>query len=594
MFASRRLPRTTSLSRLASAALLALSAATLPAHAAGPTPANEADHRAFVPGRILLMPRAGLPDRALDRLLAAQGAHAGRRIGANGLRIVEVPAGRERAVVRALARHPFLKFAELDGLLPPAAASNDPYYGSQWHHATIGSAAAWDAADGAGVTIAILDTGVDAAHPDLAPHLLTGWNFYDNSADTSDPYNHGTGVAGTAAAVTGNAVGVAGVAGQARILPVRIAGANGSASYSAMAQGLMWAADQGARVANLSYMAGGIASVQSAAQYMKGRGGLVFVAAGNTGTDAGYAATDALIPVGATTTSDQRASWSTYGAYVSLSAPGAGIWTTTRGGGYVAENGTSFSSPVAAGVAAAVLAANPSLTAAQAEQILFSTAVDLGAAGRDPEYGHGRVDAAAAVQAALAAPVADIVPPTAALLSPAAGASLSGIVAVDLAATDDVGVVRADLLVDGKVAASDTSPPFAFAWDSTGVADGTHTLAVRALDAAGNAGASASVGVAVANAPVDVTPPTASLLSPQDGETLGNRSTVVGQAADDGGSAGLVLALLIDGKQVAQGSGGSLSYNWNTRKLAKGWHTVEFRATDAAGHRTTASARVQK
>lgn len=546
-------------------------------------------------GRVIVQTRAGLSDAALDKIAKVHGGKA-RRIGQSDLHIIELPGqASETAVQAQLAHHPHLKFAELDGLVRPNLVSNDPYLGSQWHLTKIGAPAAWDTALGQGLTIAILDTGIDAAHPDLAARLVPGWNFYNNSADTADAYNHGTGVAGSAAAIINNTVGVAGVAGQAMIMPIRISDAAGTGSWSAMAQGLVHAADQGVRVANISYMVGGVSSVQSAAQYMKNKGGLVFVSAGNTGTEYTAAPSTALIPVAATTSGDARASWSTYGAYVALSAPGVGIYTTTKGGGYVAESGTSFASPVAAGVAAAVMSANPALTGTQVEGILFSTAVDLGATGRDPYYGHGRIQADAAVRAALLTPAADTQVPSVSITSPGASVTVSGLVAVDVNASDNVGVTRIDLRVNGSTVASDRSGPFALSWDSTSVANGMATLSAVAYDAAGNAGASANVSVNVANNGVtDTMPPVVGIANPVAGAKVSGTVSITTNATDNNGSTTLRQVLVIDGKQVASATGAKLSYNWNTRKAASGSHTISVTATDAAGNRASQSVSVSK
>jgi subtilisin family serine protease len=550
-----------------------------------------ADAERIVAGRILVMPRAGLPDARLDQILRENGAQgAGRRVGRSELRIVNVPPGQERQVVARLARHPHLKFAEPDQLMEPDGATNDPFLGSQWHLSTIGALAAWDRSSGSGVTIAVLDTGVDAQHPDLVNNLVAGWNFYSNTADTSDAFNHGTGVAGSAAATMNNALGVAGVSGLTRIMPIRIAADTGTASWSAAAQGLTYAADRGVRVANISYSgAARSASVVSAAQYMKDRGGLVFVSAGNTGTTSTGTPVSSMIIVSATTSSDTLASWSTYGSPISLSAPGAGVYTTTKGGGYVSENGTSFASPVAAGVAALVWAANPGLSSSQVEGILFATAVDLGAAGRDDFFGHGRVNAAAAVERALAtaaAPAADTQAPRAAILAPLAGSTVAGLVAVTPEVSDNVGVTRVELLVNGSVVATDSTLPFGFSWDSTRVGNGSASLAVVAYDAAGNRGSSAAASVNVANAvAADTTPPVVRITSPANGTRVAAGNVKVSTSAtDDRGNAGLQQTLFINGKQVATATGGALSYTWNTRKLSAGTYTLRAVARDAAGN----------
>lgn len=574
--------------RAASIALGALACAVGAAHAAAPG--------AFVAGQILVMPRAGLGDAALAGILEEHGGGKGRRIGASALRIVVLPAGNEQAAVARLARHPHIKFAELDRRIAPGFASNDPYFGSQWHLAHIGASTAWDSARGDGVTIAILDTGVDAAHPDLAPRMVPGWNVYANNADTADVHGHGTQVAGSAAAVLGNGIGVAGVAGNARIMPIRISAADGSATYSAMAQGLTWAADRGARVANISYVAAGSASVNSAAGYMKSKGGLIVTSAGNYGVDANIAPTTALIPVSATDGGDARTGWSSFGSFVALAAPGAGIYTTTAGGGYAAVSGTSFSSPITAGVVALMMSANPALSSSAIESLLYSTALDLGAAGRDPYFGHGRVDAAAAVHSAIGSvTVADRVAPAAVIAAPLALSTVSGWVPVNVQASDNVGVVKVELRSNGVLVASDSAEPYAFSWDSASVANGMTTLVATAFDAAGNAGSSADVAVNVANVrAVDSTPPTVRISQPADGARISGNVAIVVDAGDDMGSAGLRQTLFIDGAQVTSAVGGVLGYRWNSRKVAGGVHTILAVVEDAAGNRTARSVQVTR
>ncbi len=565
---------------------------------AGVASAQPASAPSHMAGRILLMPKAGLPDHALARVLSENGAGKARRIGGTALRIVEVPAGAEASAVLRLARHPHIKFAELDRQAKPDAAPNDPYFGSQWHLAKTGAPGAWDRTMGAGVTIAILDTGVDATHPDLAPQLVSGWNFVTNTSNTSDVYNHGTGVAGAAAAAINNAVGVAGMAGQARVMPIKISDDSGYGSWSAMAQGLIHAADRGARVANISFSsAAHSASVLSAAQYMKSRGGLVFVSAGNTGTSSTAAPTADMIVVGATNPDDTRRSSSTFGPVVSIAAPGTSVYTTTKGGGYVAENGTSFASPVAAGVAALVMAANPSLTGAQVEDVLFRSAVDLGATGRDDWFGHGRVDAAQAVQLALGttgAPI-DTQPPVVSLLAPASGSTVSGIVSVTLSASDDVGVARVEFRVNGRVVAVDDVAPFGFAWDSASVPNGSVEMSLVAYDASGNATSSPASTVSVYNvAAVDLSPPSVTISNPADGAAVSGRSLkVAANATDDRGVEGIGMTLAINGVVVASSAGsGTLNYTWNTRGLAAGSYALTVTARDAAGNLASRSVTV--
>ncbi|KQW87275.1 peptidase S8 [Massilia sp. Root418] len=557
----------------------------------------------YAPGRLLVEAVAGVSDEDLAQVLKAHGGKH-RKLGQSTLHVVDLPPSASATAVLAQLKHrPEFKFVELDRRVKSTYAANDPYAGSEWHLGKMGAAIAWDKTQGAGITIAILDSGVDASHPDLQPNLVAGTNIYGGNSDTSDVCGHGTAVAGAAAARTGNAAGVAGVAGQARIMPVRIAYPDPTygcyAYYSTVASGLTYAADHGARIANVSY--GGVsgsAAVQSAAQYMKSKGGLVFVSAGNNGISESIAPTSSMIVVSATDGNDAKASWSSYGSFVTLAAPGSGIWTTTKGGGYQAWNGTSFASPVAASVAALMMAANPALDPAKVQSLLQSTAVDLGAAGRDALFGYGRVNAAAAVQAAASSvAAADTQAPSASIAAPLGGASVSGAVAVSVNAADNVGVARVDLKVNGTVVASDSSAPYAFSWNSAGAPNGMASLAAVAYDAAGNAGASGTVQVNVANntslVAADTTRPVVVISNPTAGQVSGNVNVAI-NASDNSGAAGIRLSLYIDGELKSSGNGGSLSYNWNTRKIAAGAHTLQSVARDAAGNTSTATVQVNK
>lgn len=485
--------------------ILSLSSVIVAGFASYSAPATAAPPESFAQGRILVEPRAGLAIDDMSKLMKQSGGNQSRKLGQSNIHVLEVSKGSERAMVNKLKNNPHFKFAELDQMVPIAATANDPYLGSEWHISKIAANTAWDTSQGAGVTIAILDSGIYSAHADLAGNIVAGYNSYDNNTNTADVCGHGTKVAGSAAAVTNNALGVAGVAGKAKIMPIRIAFVSSGSCYayfSTMASGLTWAADHGARIANISYASVPSSSaVQSAANYLRSKGGLLFVSAGNYNRDEGFTPTSTMIPVSATASNDTRASFSSYGAFVALSAPGSGIYTTVNGGGYGGVNGTSFSSPIAAAVGALVMSANPSLTADQVQDILFSTAVDLGTAGRDIYFGYGRVNAAGAVAAAMAVPVPDTVAPTVSLASPAGSSTVSGLVTIDVNAADNKGVTRVELKVNGTLVASDTSIPFGFSWNSSAVANGINNLAAVAYDAAGNSATSSSVQVNVANTP---------------------------------------------------------------------------------------------
>jgi thermitase len=574
-------------SRIAVAAALAFGTmSAVPAMAQTDEPAQ------WAPGRILVSPKAGLPEAAFKKLVKEHGAHASRKLNGLNIYVVELNPGREKALAQALKRNPHVKFAELDGVVQMQQTTNDAYFGSEWHLAKIGAPGAWDMATGSGITIAVLDTGVDATHPDLAARIVPGWNTYDNNSNTADVYGHGTKVAGAAAAIGNNTAGVAGVAWNAKIMPMRISDTSGYITYFSMvANALTWAADHGARVANISYGVENVASVQSAAQYMRNKGGVVVTAGGNNGALDSSANTTTMITVAATDANDVRASWSTYGPPIDLSAPGVGIYTTVKGGGYGAVNGTSFSSPITAGVVALMLSANPSLKPDQIDSILASTALDLGTAGRDNYYGAGRVNAYKAVLAAKSATATDTQAPTVSITSP--GSTVKGLVTVNVAATDNLSVSRVELYAGGTLVATDTTGPYSFSWDTTSRADGAVSLVAKAYDSSGNVGSS-TINVTVANTTAvvaDVTPPAVAISNPVNGATVSGNVNIAVSASDNAGLSS--VNLYVDGVLKATGNS-SISYSWNTRKVAKGSHSVQAVARDRAGNTTTKSIQVWK
>ncbi len=554
-------------------------------------PAQVQPYAGWAKGRLLVAPRPGLSAAEFDKALKPHHARSWGHIRPLNLHVVELPAGADEvAAMRTLRKDRRLKFVELDVAVVPAATVTDPSYASSWALPKIQAPTAWDAANGSGVTIAILDTGVDSAHPDLASNLVPGWNVYDNTANTADAHGHGTRVAGVAAMAANNARGSAGVAWGAKIMPVRIADANGYAYWSTVAQGIYWAADHGAKVVNVSFNGvSGSATVQTAAQYLRSKGGVVVVAAGNSGALESFAANDSLLTVAATDQNDARASFSSYGSYVDLAAPGVSIYSTAAGGTYASASGTSFSSPVVAATAALMLSANARLTPSDVDRILKTTALDLGTAGVDPYFGTGRVDAARAVAGARSLAAADTQAPAVSITSPTGG-RVSGVVPVDIAYTDNVGVTRADFYVNGRLVASDSLAPFAFAWDTAGSADGSYVLSVQAFDAAGNRGTSPTVTVTLGN---DGSAPAITRFTLTDGMTISPTRQPVGVIATD--SQGVAkISLEIDGKEVAVSYGSQLGYSWNTRNVASGAHTVTVRITDVAGNVTTRTVTVYK
>jgi subtilisin family serine protease len=497
-----------------------------------------------------------------------------------GIHVVQLPPNASEVAYRnAFRQRSEIEFAELDEILPltqTTTAPNDPYYSSQWHLEKISTPKAWSVTTGSpGVIIAIADTGVDPTHPDLAGKMVAGWNVNDGNSNTSDVHGHGTKVAGAAAAATNNAIGVASIAWNCWIMPVRVSGPDGLAYTSTIAKGITWAADHGARVVNVSYDATSNTTVSAAAKYMNSKGGVVTMSAGNSGVVDTFADDPAIITVGATDPNDVMYSWSDRGTPTDLVAPGCVI-TTVRGGGYGSACGTSFSAPVVAGVAALVLSAKPGLSSAQVTSTLRSSADDLGAAGWDTTFGAGRVNAERAVSGSTSITPGDTQAPSVSITSPTAGTVLAGTVTVQIAASDNVGITSIITTANGTTIGSAAT----FLWNTTTWADGTYTLAVRVKDAAGNT-SSASIAVSVRNMK-DSTAPVVSITSPLGGTIVTGNVTLAVKATDNIGV--VTVQYYSDGVLIGTATAAPFSIKWQTRYTPVGAHSLTARAFDAAGN----------
>lgn len=538
----------------------------------------------FVPGRVLVKFRSNIGLDHARQIVASLGAREAETLS-TGIQVLDLPEqADEAAFAHALAARADVEFAELDRIVPPADITpNDPWFGSwEWYLTKIGAPAAWSTTTGnISIVIAILDTGVDGSHPDLQSKMVPGWNIYNNNSDTRDVFGHGTVVAGTAAAASNNSQGVASIAWNCPIMPVRISALDGTATYSAMANGLIWAADHGARIANISYKASNSSTVRSAASYFQSKGGVVAAGAGNEAFFDTSADNPYILTVAATDANDQITLWTNTGNNVDLTAPGT-VFSTFAGGSYNSASGTSVSSPVVAGAAALVLSVNPSLSGAQVQNILKQSADDLGPAGWDVSYGWGRVNVGRAVSMAsgASAPLPDVTPPVIGFISPTNGASVTGNVAISVSATDNTAMSSVTLRIDGVVAATDTSSPYTFAWNTNAGLNGSHTLAATAVDAAGNSNTS-SISVIVNNM-LDTTAPTITITAPSDGSKVTTNVSVKVNASDN--VAVTKVELYVDGMLQGVSTTAPFTTKWNTAKAAKGPHTLLCKAYDSTGN----------
>ena len=561
--------------------LTVLGVLVLPAYAA-----PDSNHPRLAAGHILVKPKAGLSEEKLNAILVRSGGAARgiqRKLDKLGIEMLSVPRGREEAFVEKFRGQKEFEFAEPDFLVgPQEVIPNDPRYGNQWHLPLMGGPSAWEESTGDGVVVAILDTGVYADHPDLADKMLPGRNIPSGNANTADVMGHGTAVAGSVAATGNNGDGIASVAYDAHILPVRISDrSDGLASFSDMAAGIIWATDNGAKVVNLSYRAAHSATIQSAARYLRNNGGLLFSAAGNDGIDPGWSNQVDVIVVSATDRNDVLTGFSNYGSYIDISAPGDYIYSTAKSGGYSNWRGTSFASPVAAGVAALIMSRRPELDPGEVFGIMAETAADKDAAGWDPQYGAGRVDAGAALAAAARQPSADTTDPTAVIRNPADGASVGGLVPISVSADDNQTLVAVDLFVDSLPIATDFDPPYEFIWDSAKTTAGAHTILAQARDAAGNTGDSEVVHVGIEAGDIDESGPEIIITSPRDGQTVSGTVSVSAYATDENGVQQVIVN--VNDKMLCAGAP-SVSCGWNTRKMTAGNYTITATAKDSNGN----------
>ena len=379
---------------------------------------------AYVPDRIVVKFKEGLSSAQVAQINATQGTKVVAAIPQIGVQILSVPPGEVGARIAAFKVDPRVEYAEPDYIAQPTYEPNDPYYGdgTQWGPQKIFAPQAWDFCKGdSNVVVAVIDWGVDLQHPDLVTEMWTnadetpdngvdddgngyiddvyGWDFANGDNDPQDDYGHGSHVGGIAAAATDNGVGIAGVGFNSRIMAVKVGdGTTGKAAYTDIAYGIMYAADNGAKVINLSLGGYGYSlGLKGAVNYAWDAGCILVGAVGNNNkSDPFYpAAYDNVIGISGTDQNDVKASWSNYGSHVAVAAPGASIYSTYWNGNstYGHMSGTSMSAPHVAGLAALLFAQDDTRTNATVRSIIEDTADDLGDAGWDQYYGHGRVNA---------------------------------------------------------------------------------------------------------------------------------------------------------------------------------------------------------
>jgi hypothetical protein len=368
---------------------------------------------AFVAARTATRPTAGYArflvaldrraeTRAVEQRVETLGGRPGRLIEGPRLLAVRVPHRYAPTIARRLAQISGVRFVERNrdrmrttALHAAEAVPTDPLWPKQWGPALIGAPAAWTVTMGSPrVVIAVLDTGIDFSQPDLRGALVPGYDFVHGDNDPSDDNGHGTRTAGIVGARADNGLGIAGVCPRCSIMPVKVTNANGSASWLDVASGIAWATDHGASVISMSLGGGPSDAVAAAIRYAQSKGVLVVAAAGNGGSSQPFypAADPGVLSVAGTAKTGGLYSWSNYGSWVDVAAPGCDT-TTFVGDGFGQFCGTSASTPVVAGLAGLARSYSPTSSAETIEHAIVSSAHQV------PGVADGRVDAVGTLMA---------------------------------------------------------------------------------------------------------------------------------------------------------------------------------------------------
>ncbi|MFC1974460.1 S8 family serine peptidase, partial [Chloroflexota bacterium] len=330
------------------------------------------------------------------------------------------------SAVAAYRRNPNVEYAEPNYILHASVEPDDEHFSLQWgldqdSDCDIDAPEAWDVETGnASIVIAVIDTGVDWDHPDLAANIwsntdevvdgndtdgngyiddIRGWDFVNSDNDTMDDNGHGTHCAGTASAVTNNSIGVAGVSWNCQIMPAKVLNQYNSGSVTDVVNAITYAADNGANIASMSLGSYADAStLRDAVDYAYGQGVIMFAAAGNHNKNdrwypAGY---DNVTAVAATESNDAKTSISNFGSWIDVAAPGEMIYSTDWDDSYSYKSGTSMACPHVAGLAGLILSRNPGFNSQEVRTIIRSSTDNV--TSTDEYIGLGRINAYQALQ----------------------------------------------------------------------------------------------------------------------------------------------------------------------------------------------------
>ncbi|WP_054969477.1 S8 family peptidase [Alicyclobacillus ferrooxydans] len=355
-------------------------------------------HPAFVPGQLIVKFKSTATTSAINAVYRQRGHKLIRRDRFLRHHVIQV-----KNVKRAMAwykSHPLVEFAHPNYYCYTSATPNDPLFPTQYGLRQINTPDAWNVTIGSNrVIIAVVDTGIQYNHPDLSTKLLAGYNFVSNNTNWNDDNGHGTHVAGIAGAITNNNIGIAGTSPLCRLLPVKTHNSQGIGTIDNAARGIVYASNRGAHVINMSWSTTAYVEIlEQACAYAWNRGSVLIAAAGNSSTNVyNYpAAFTTVIAVAATTSADTKASFSNYGRWVNVAAPGVDIMSTYPTSTYRTLSGTSMSAPFVSGTAA--LLAAQGRTKLQIVRALQLTADKI--SGTGVYWIYGRINANRAVRSA--------------------------------------------------------------------------------------------------------------------------------------------------------------------------------------------------
>jgi thermitase len=538
-----------------------------------------------IAGELLVKPRDGVSDNDTEQEYKKHGGQKIKTFSQLKVHHIRVPEHALEKIEAALKKNPKIEFVEKNFVGEPSLVPNDPSYANQWHLARMSAPAAWNIATGSSnMIIAVPDSGIDLNHPDL-PSVVAGKNFVNNTNNVSDNgvnYGHGTAVSGAAAAAGNNSIGVSGVSWRNPIMPLVVLDpATGQFTYTRLISAINYAADNGAKIISMSLAGPTYSSaLQAAVNYAWEKGLVLIAAAGNKASNVPLypAALDNVISVSATDSSDHPATFTNYGDWIDVAAPGVSIRTTMMGGGYGNWNGTSLATPQVAGLAALILSANPGLTNAQVVELIKKNADDLGSPGFDHYYGFGRINAYRSLVAAGSAPVL-----SASISSPSNGTTVSGVVTVNVSVSSQNPISKVELHVDGQYYAVDNAGPYAFNVD-TSLISGTHSVFAKVFDTAGNVASSSTVSFAVSTPTTsDTTPPQVQITGIfYDGKNL----TITASASDANGAVTKVQ-FYVDGVLKVTDTAAPWSAKINAKPLGQGVHEIKVKAYDQTGNAAT-------